>query len=57
MAFQSGEFKIPNSVSARTKAAAVFNNTLYVVNPCQGYSNQVRFDLSKLKKTKQLACR
>jgi len=50
MAFQSGEFKIPNSVSARTKAAAVFNNILYVVNPCQGYNTQVTFDLSKLKK-------
>ena len=50
MAFQSGEFKIPNSVSARTKAAAIFNNNLYIVNPCQGYNNQVTFDLSKLKK-------
>ena len=50
MAFQSGEFKIPNSVSGRTKAAAVFNNTLYLVNPYDGYNTQVTFDLTKLKK-------
>lgn len=50
MAYQSGEFVIPNSVSARTKAATVFNNTLYLVDPWPGVSTQISFDLTKLKK-------
>ncbi|HEX6717327.1 MAG TPA: hypothetical protein VF088_09450 [Pyrinomonadaceae bacterium] len=50
MPFQSGEFKIPNSVSGRTKAAAVFNNTLYLLDLYPGYNTQITFDLTKLKK-------
>lgn len=50
MAYQSGEFVIPNGVSARTKAATVFNNTLYLVDPWPGVSTQISFDLTKLKK-------
>ena len=50
MAYQSGEFIIPNSASDRTKAAAVFNNTLYLLDPWPGIRTQISFDLSKLKK-------
>lgn len=50
MAYQSGEFIIPNSLSARTKAAAVFNDTLYLLDPWPGVRTQISFDLAKLKK-------
>jgi len=51
VAYKSGEFQIPQSQTFRAKAAAIFNNTLFVLHPSEGITaNQITFDLSKLKK-------
>lgn len=49
MAYKSGEFRIPGA--ALCGAAAVFNNTLFVVNTFEGEGEvQITLDLTKLKK-------
>jgi hypothetical protein len=50
MAYQSGEIQLPQAYSYRAKAVAVFNNTLFVLDPDPKSHTQITFDLTKLKK-------